>query len=109
MSSYQRLDTKLLGRTQLEIDVVLSIDQFILGIDAALSRSDVRRELDLDAHQSVHGLIRIGALELAQQPVAAGDRGIQGFLRGFLAAERLLQFLVDDVADQHEGSQPQAF
>jgi hypothetical protein len=31
----------------------------------------------------------IGALELAQQPVAALDRGIQRGLRGLLAAERL--------------------
>jgi hypothetical protein len=37
MSSYQRLDMSLLGRTRLEIDVVLSIDQFILGIDAGRS------------------------------------------------------------------------
>ena len=45
---------------------------------------------------------RARALELAQQLVAALDREIQCSLRRFPAAERLLQLVVDDVADQDE-------
>ena len=52
--------------------------------------------------------IRAGALELAQQAVAALDRGIQRGLRGFLAAEGLLQLVVDHIADQDERPEPDA-
>src|SRR6202043_1712730 len=55
------------------------------------------------AHRSP---LRASALELAHQAVAALDRGIHRGLRGFLAAERLLQLVVDRVADQHEGAKP---
>src|SRR5713226_2007940 len=48
----------------------------------------------------------ICALELTQQPVAAFDGGIQCSLRGFLAAESLLQLVVDHIADQNERSEP---
>ena len=50
--------------------------------------------------------VRIGALELAQQAVAALDGKIHRGLRGPLAAEHLLQLLVDHVADQDEGAKP---
>ena len=48
--------------------------------------------------------LAIGPLELPQQPVAALDRRIQRGLRRFPAAERLLQLIIDHVADQNEGS-----
>src|ERR1700675_3170164 len=38
--------------------------------------------------------VRVRPLELTQQPVAAFDGRIKGCLRGFFAAERLLQFVV---------------
>ena len=46
--------------------------------------------------------VRVRPLELAQQPVAALDGGIKRLLRGFLAGESLLQFVVDHNADQSE-------
>src|SRR3981081_2215538 len=52
--------------------------------------------------------VRIGALELTQQPVATLDGGIQCRLRGFLAAERLLKFVVDHIANQNERAEPDA-
>ena len=48
----------------------------------------------------------IGALELAQQPIAALDGGIQRRLRRLFAAEGLLQFVLDHIADQHERAEP---
>src|ERR1700694_2759551 len=54
-----------------------------------------------------HLPVRVGAFELTQQAVAALDRGIQRVLRGFFAAEGLLQFIVDHIADQYERSKPQ--
>src|SRR6185295_10736493 len=50
--------------------------------------------------------IRIGALELAQQVVAALDGEVERRLRGVLAAEHLLQLVVDHAADQHKGPKP---
>src|SRR5437762_8984957 len=50
--------------------------------------------------------VRVRPLELAQQPVAALDGGIKRLLRGFLAGESLLQFVVDHNADQSERSEP---
>src|SRR3981081_131321 len=50
--------------------------------------------------------IRIRPLELAQQAVAALDGEIEGGLRRPLAAEGLLQFVVDRIADQNERSKP---
>src|SRR6266481_6473784 len=50
--------------------------------------------------------VRARALELAQQPVAALDGGIKRRLCGLLAAEGLLQFVVDHVADQDERTEP---
>src|SRR4030081_3824889 len=43
---------------------------------------------------------------LMLEPVAALDGGIQCSLRGFLAAEGLLQFVVDHIANQNERSKP---
>src|SRR6516165_4811630 len=50
--------------------------------------------------------IRVCPLELTQQLVAALDCGIQRRFRGFPGAERLLQFVLDCVANQHEGTEP---
>src|SRR5258708_10745098 len=50
--------------------------------------------------------IRIGPLELAQQPVAALDGGVERGLRGFLAAKGLLQLVVDHIANQNERPEP---
>src|SRR6185312_2715281 len=50
--------------------------------------------------------IRIRPLELAQQAVAALDRGVQRRLRRLLAAENMLEFFVDHAADQHKGPKP---
>src|SRR5215217_8555023 len=41
----------------------------------------------------------IGAFEFAQDVVAAGNGGVEGFLAGLLAAEDGFEFLVDDVAN----------
>src|ERR1700709_553506 len=53
--------------------------------------------------------IRIGPLELAQQPGAALDRGVECCLRRFLAGKRLLQLLLRGVAQRGTRSEPQAF
>src|SRR5260370_23510198 len=50
--------------------------------------------------------VRIGPLELTQQPVAALDGGIERRLRGFFAGEGVLQFVVDHIANQNERSEP---
>src|SRR4051812_42723396 len=50
--------------------------------------------------------VRVGPLELAQQAIAAFDGEVEGGLRRALAAENLLEFFVDDPADQHKGSKP---
>src|SRR4051812_38538808 len=52
--------------------------------------------------------IRVGALELAQQTVAAFDGMVERGLRRLLAAEGLFQLLVDRIADQHERAEPDA-
>src|SRR3954453_20164526 len=47
------------------------------------------------------------ALELPQHLVAALDCGVDPFACRFPAAEDELQFILDRVADQHEGSEPE--
>jgi hypothetical protein len=53
--------------------------------------------------------IRVGALKLPQQTIAAIHRGIERGLCWFLAAECLFQFIVDGVADQNERAEPKPF
>src|SRR3954451_22641065 len=52
--------------------------------------------------------IRAGAFELAQDLVAALDRGIERGLRALAAGKGLFQFVLDRAADQHEGAEPDA-
>src|SRR5450432_507903 len=70
-------------------------------------RSDTSRRSPLGSLSSGSLPVRACALELAQQPVAALDGGIERRLRGLPAAEGLLQFVVDHVAYQDEGTEPQ--
>ena len=68
-------------------------------ISAPCAKSFEIREI----RQRQHALtVRACALELAEQPVAALDRGIQGSLRRLLAHKCLLQLVLDHIADQHE-------
>src|SRR3954447_14599591 len=83
----------------------ISVTRGIEGmISQSLSPAQAVRRCEVEPRLAV----RIGPLELAQKTIAAFDGGIKCGLRGFLAAERLLQLIVDRVPNQHKRAEPDA-